>query len=159
MKRVFSGHSASHSFFLNDQGDLYTLGRNEHGQTGLPKDAKASGGGGTAIYTSTRLDREHHFVPPLPSNKDGDVIHVACGRSHSVLCTRSGAVYATGLNKDGQCGNKQTQGDLEKFRRVDAAPFVKEKDAVVMCAAGLTFSLLCTASGKGEYSAIATRMR
>lgn len=156
MVRVFSGHSACHAFFLNDQGDLYALGRNEHGQLGLPKGAKKADGdaSATAVFTATRLDRQAHFHPALPHGRDGDVVQVACGRHHTLLCTRAGTVYAAGLNANGQCGNKQTQqngGDLEHFRKIDTAPFLKEKDPVVMVAAGITFSLVCTQAGKGEF--------
>lgn len=151
MKRVFSGHSASHAFFLNEHGDLFAIGRNEHGQLGLPSEATEDGTpSGKAIYTATRLQRDTHFVPPLPANSDGDVVHVACGRNHSILCTRAGSVYAVGLNAVGQCGHPQTDADLQLFRKVSTAPFIKEKDPVVMVAAGWTFSLALTASGKGE---------
>lgn len=161
MKRVFSGHSASHAFFLNEHGDIYALGRNEHGQLGLPRvpkpaPASAIGSksedavqiGGKNVYTATRLDRDVHFSPPLPADQEGDIVHVACGRNHSILCTRSGSVYAAGTNALGQCGNGQTEGDIEIFKRIEKAQFTKDKDAVVMVSAGITFSLILTASGK-----------
>ena len=143
--RVFSGHSACHAFFLNTSGDIYTLGRNEHGQCGL-----ALAEHGPTISTATRLDRSRHFAPGLPAGPEGDVVHVACGRQHTLLCTRAGSVYAAGKNANGQCGSEKL-GDLTLFRRIEVAPFVKEKDPVVMVGAGITFSLVCTASGKGEW--------
>lgn len=147
MKRVFSGHSAVHAFFLNEHGDLFALGRNEHGQLGLPI-AETDNVGGKAIYSATRLDRDAHFLPPLPHKSDGDVVDVACGRNHTLLCTRDGRVYTAGLNTNGQCGHPNTQGDVQLFHRIEVAPFVKEKDAVVKVAAGITFSLALTVSGK-----------
>lgn len=144
MAKVFSGHSASHAFFLNLSGDIYTIGRNEHGQCGLSLSEH-----GSTITTAFRLDRAKNFLPQLPMGREGDVVHVACGRQHTLLCTRAGSVYAAGKNANGQCGNSKLS-DLETFQRVESAPFIKEKDPVVMSAAGITFSLVCTASGKGE---------
>lgn len=144
MTRVFAGHSACHAIFLNEHGDVYVLGRNEFGQCGL-----ASSTHGTVISSATRLDRDNDFSPALSHGPEGDIVHVACGRSHSLLCTRGGSVYATGKNANGQCGIANL-GDIGRFKRIDTAPFVKEKDPVIQVAAGVTFSLLCTASGKGE---------
>lgn len=147
IKRVFSGHSAVHAFFLNVHGDLFALGRNEHGQLGLPITPNDDVGG-KAVFMATRLDRDIHFVPAAPHTSDGDVVDVSCGRNHTLLCTRDGKVYAAGLNTNGQCGHPKTQGDVELFHRIEVAPFVKDKDPVVKVAAGITFSLALTASGK-----------
>lgn len=147
MIRVFAGHSACHAFFLNQFGDIYALGRNEFGQCGLPTSEY-----GTSISTSTRLDRKKHFTPELPLNSDGDIVHVACGRQHTLLCTKEGSVYAAGKNALGQCGNARLT-DLTKFTKIEAATFAKDKDPVIMVGAGITFSLICTKSGKGEGAA------
>jgi alpha-tubulin suppressor-like RCC1 family protein len=144
MIKVFAGHSACHAFFLNQFGDIYAYGRNEVGQTGLPISEH-----GSSVFTATRLDRGEHFVPELSSGPEGDIVQVACGRFHTLVCTRGGSVYAAGKNANGQCGSSKLV-DLERFRKIEVAPFVKEKDPVVMVGAGITFSLICTASGKGK---------
>jgi alpha-tubulin suppressor-like RCC1 family protein len=144
MVRVFSGHSASHVFFLNELGDVYVMGRNEQGQCGLTTNDH-----GTVISTATRLDRRKHFKPELLEGSEGDIVYVSCGRSHTLLCTRAGAVYSAGKNALGQCGHSNL-GDVQGFKKIEVAPFVREKDPVIQVAAGITFSLICTKSGKGE---------
>jgi alpha-tubulin suppressor-like RCC1 family protein len=144
MVRVFSGHSACHAFFLNDRGDAYVMGRNEQGQCGLTtKDH------GTVISTAIRLDRQENFKPELPIGSDGDIVHISCGRGHTLLCTKGGAVYSAGKNALGQCGHSNL-ADVQGFKKIETAPFVREKDPVVQVAAGITFSLILTKSGKGE---------
>lgn len=49
-----------------------------------------------------------------------------------------------------QLGRSVTK-DQFKFVRVDSAGFVRQKDAAVQVAAGVDFSLVLTASGKGAY--------
>lgn len=142
MTRVFSGHSASHVFFLNELGDVYVLGRNEQGQCGLPISEY-----GTVISTATRLDRSKDFKPELAYGSDGDIVHIACGRHHTLLCTRAGLVYSTGRNTNGQCGHSNLV-DIQGFRKIEAS--ILNKDPVIQVGAGLTFSMLCTTSGKCE---------
>lgn len=144
MVRVFTGHSACHVFFLNELGDVYVMGRNEQGQCGLTVKEH-----GAVVSTATRLDRRKHFQPELPIGSEGDIVNVSCGRHHTLLCTKSGAVYSAGRNALGQCGQPNL-ADVHGFKKMDVAPFVREKDPVVQVAAGLTFSLICTLSGKGE---------
>ncbi len=124
-----------------------------------------------SIYTPFALDRSLHFDPPLPAGAAGDIVEAACGRHHTLLVTRAGRVYAAGLDSSGQLGLGEGSGESEangrtpppgaarsganadivdRFRRIDDAPFVKGKDPVVQVACGNTFSLALTKGGKGE---------
>jgi len=107
MQHVFSGHSACHSFFVSTSGEAYVLGRNEHGQCGLPLNASHSAGAsaaasGKAIHVPIKLDRNHHFHPSRPAGPEGEIIDIACGRNHTLLCTRGGDVWGAGSNFFGQ---------------------------------------------------------
>lgn len=144
MVKVFSGHSACHAFFLNKLGDVYVMGRNEQGQCGLPVSEH-----GTVISTATRLDRSQHFKPELSYGPEGDIVNIACGRHHTLLCTRAGLVYSAGRNSNGQCGHSNF-GDIQGFQKIEAA--ILARDAVVQVGTGLTFSMICTTSGKCEYT-------
>lgn len=101
MARIFSGHSASHSVFVSTTGEAYVLGRNEHGQCGLPLTGSSSAAG-KAIHVPIKLDRNQHFNPPRPAGTDGDIVDVACGRHHTLLCTKGGDVWGAGMNTAGQ---------------------------------------------------------
>lgn len=119
MRRVFTSHSSSHAVMLSVAGDAFVLGRNEHGQCGMPiaptqsaasssKGSKQNGVDGSssrsgpAVSEPIKLDRTRHFSPPLPTGEKGDIVHAACGRQHTLLVTRAGSVYSAGGNANGQ---------------------------------------------------------
>lgn len=128
MAHIFSGHSACHSVFVSTSGEAYVLGRNEHGQCGLPLTASHAAGSsaaasGKAIHVPIKLDRNHHFNPPRPAGPDGDIVDVACGRHHTLMCTRGGDVYGAGMNSAGQvCISEVSAESAERLRptRIDA---------------------------------------
>ena len=151
MKRVVTSHSSCHAVLLSLDGDAYVLGRNEQAQCGLdfrPDPASAAAGkpSGPSIWETYKLDRAADFHPPL-SPKTA-IVNAATGRSHTLLVTDTGAVYAAGLNSNGQCGLPTEHTTILGFHRIDSAPFIKEKDPVLSASCGLTFSMLLTASGK-----------
>lgn len=67
---------------------VFGLGSNHCGQLGRY----------VPTYTTTLTDLQLHTV------MEGDVVSVACGQRHTLVCTSSGCVYATGDNSYGQLG-------------------------------------------------------
>ncbi|KAN0062784.1 hypothetical protein ACQY0O_004980 [Thecaphora frezii] len=147
MSRVHTSHSSCHAVLLSVDGDAYVLGRNEQGQCGFSPKPVAEAPSGPAVWSPVKLQRAQHFSPPLPADDKGDIIYAATGRSHTLLVTAAGAVYAAGLNSSGQCG-LPLQNIVDGFQKIETAPFIRDKDAVVAASCGATFSMLLTASGK-----------
>jgi protein ATS1 len=52
---------------------------------------------------------------------DDDIAHIAAGGNHTLLLTKSGAVYVSGCNIDGRCGpqyhDQDEDGNISHFRR------------------------------------------
>lgn len=104
-----AAQGASGEFFicLTSTGEVWVFGLNSSGQLGL--------GHTRSIDTPTRVDK---FAPaaqpngniaaasqtPLPSK----IVSIAAGRSHSLVLTSEGSVYAFGRNVEGQLGLAQT---------------------------------------------------
>lgn len=103
--------------------------------------------GGIAIAEPFHLHRTNNFLPALDKSSKGDIVHAACGRSHSLLVTRGGQVYASGTNANSQIALPRS-GETQIFTRIEGAPWSKSSDPVVQVAAGLTFSLFLTANGR-----------
>lgn len=148
MRRIFSSHSSCHAVLLSEEGEAYVIGRNEQGQCGLPNYSVAGTKlSGSAVWDAYKLDRATDFIPPLSSSDDSNISFAACGRSHTLLVTAAGSVYATGVNTSGQCG-LPNMSVLHTFQKIETAPFIKDKDPVIAASCGNTFSMLLTKSGK-----------
>lgn len=134
---------------LSVDGDVYIIGRNEHGQCGLPirPVPGSSKPSGVAVWDAYMLDAATDFSPALPSGPKGHIVAAACGRSHTLLITADGSVYSAGLNTSGQCGHPESQ-TVPLFTRIETGAFIKERDPIVAASCGLTFSMLLTQSGK-----------
>lgn len=90
------GHS---SFYINDKGQLFGWGLNNHGQLGI--------GHKENVCNPTRVYW----------NEPEEVTQVAGGEHHTIALTKSGRVYNWGRNDEGECG----VGDLfGKYRREQA---------------------------------------
>ena len=148
--KIYTSHSGCHALFLTTRGDVYVIGRNDHGQLGFPPSSSSTAT--SATFEPVRLDRSQHFSPPLPASRQGDIVHAAAGRHHSLLVTRAGTLYASGNGQSGQTGLGK-EADVHKFTRVESAPWIKAKDRVVKVACGITFSVVITASGLSECDA------
>ncbi|XP_052751385.1 protein RCC2 homolog [Galleria mellonella] len=121
---IVSGCSAGHSILVSEEGDAYTFGRNACGQLGFGD-------------TTTR-----DIPEAVPTLKGLNIIHAAVGRNHSLFVTDTGAVYACGDNKSGQCGVGNTTAQILKPTRIkySGAPIVK-----VGC--GAEFSMILDCNG------------
>ena len=80
-----AGHCVAHT----QTGEAWSWGRDEHGQCGV---GDATLGRATLVEAPKRLE--------VPSSID----RVACGRAHTLLLTKSGAVLGCGRNHAGQLG-------------------------------------------------------
>jgi alpha-tubulin suppressor-like RCC1 family protein len=83
-KDIFCGNHAS--FYLNDKGQLFAWGLNNHGQLGI----------GNKMNTCT---------PTYVYALDGIPVKEVAGGEHHTLCvTEDGRVFCWGRNDEGQCG-------------------------------------------------------
>ncbi|XP_058798265.1 probable E3 ubiquitin-protein ligase HERC4 [Phymastichus coffea] len=77
----------NHTLALTNNGELYTWGSNSDGQLGLGQDIK--------METKPKLISSLFGIP---------IAFIACGGYHSIIVTKSGAVYGWGKNTFGQLG-------------------------------------------------------
>lgn len=135
-KTAVSGPCAAHFVLLSDTGDAYVMGRNDHGQLACP-DLKS---------------RPYPVLCSIPSSSPDPVVTAACGRSHTLLVTKSGACYAAGLNTSGRLGisyvSNSREPNVVKWTRVT----IPSKEKIISVAAGADFSVWVCASG-AVYSA------
>ncbi|UJR38108.1 hypothetical protein I4U23_030788 [Adineta vaga] len=75
-----------HSLGLTDDGTVYAIGLNSHGQLGL----------GHA--------KDCRFATPITCLRGSPIVHIACGAYHSLIVSKSGTVFSCGLNSSGQLG-------------------------------------------------------
>eukprot|EP00742_Colponemidia_sp_Colp-10_P002990 GILJ01003191.1.p1 GENE.GILJ01003191.1~~GILJ01003191.1.p1 ORF type:complete len:574 (+),score=72.27 GILJ01003191.1:35-1756(+) len=122
-KRVVSvGCSYYHSVVACENDELYSFGRNDHGQLGHGDHAD-------------RL--EPQLVVAMQGKK---VTSIGCGQYHTVLCTDSGEVYSMGKNDYGQLGLGMSTMSQDQPR------FISELQAynVVKVASGYYHSIALT---------------
>ena len=102
-QRVHARSVAAGAFFshvVSDDGRLFSWGSNTYGELGVPM---MSGDDGAMVEAGHDAPRE--VATPL----DARVHAAAGGRTHSLVLSRRGDVFAAGRNKHGQLGH----GDLE----------------------------------------------
>ncbi|XP_052123061.1 X-linked retinitis pigmentosa GTPase regulator-like isoform X2 [Frankliniella occidentalis] len=139
----FANNAASHFFIRNDpvvemscgdehtavvcqNGRVFAFGNNSWGQLGL-------GHKNTATMPSC-----------VKSLKPEKATHVACGKSHTIISTFSGKVFAFGSNMDCQLG----VGDTEERVSPEEVPgLFTGEDGVRMLAAGCQHSAVLTVDG------------
>ncbi len=85
--QTFSSSNSQHLHILLVNGSLMALGRNNHGQLGVGNDS-----------------RVYHQPIPVTLPLKISVAKISTGKSHSLLLSTDGAVYATGSNEFGQLG-------------------------------------------------------
>jgi len=76
------------SLFLTKDGNVYSCGASDFGQTGH---------GRTSRYSLS--PEKIHML------EKHNITRMACGQYHSLICTEEGDVYSWGFNKDGQLGH------------------------------------------------------
>ena len=123
IRHVGSGQDAGHVVVVDETGQAWSWGNNEHGQLGQGD-------------TRHRLDIVNHRLHvwytdhlfrriPTPISGTGPgghtIVAVSLGARHTLLLTSLGSVLATGDNTDGQCG----QGEM-KTKNGEKMVFVRE---------------------------------
>lgn len=122
---VNKGSGSAYCMAINEDGKVFSWGRNECGQLGL---------GGT----------KDKFVPTLINEITGhEIVEVATGKSHTLFLTSEGKVLACGSNAEGQCGQGRKCANLEKPKLIQY-----DGPDVVSVAAGALFSVLLDNEGK-----------
>ncbi|CAF3739050.1 unnamed protein product [Adineta steineri] len=82
--QIASGYN--HCLGLTDDGTVYAIGINTHGQLGL---------GNT---------KDCRDATPITCLRGSPLVHIACGAYHSLIISKSGTVFTCGLNESGQLG-------------------------------------------------------
>ncbi|CAF4909512.1 unnamed protein product [Rotaria sp. Silwood1] len=80
----------NHCLGLTDDGTVYAVGLNAHGQLGL--------GHNKGCRSAT----------PIACLRGSPIVYIACGAYHSVIISKSGTVFTCGLNASGQLGLSDT---------------------------------------------------
>src|SRR5690349_17347399 len=75
-----------HSLLLNEDGLVFSFGKNEYGQLGL---------GNKIDQTTPQL---------ITSLENIRIKKISCGRDHSLLLSEDGLIYSFGFNQFGQLG-------------------------------------------------------
>lgn len=86
---VQASAGSSYSIILTDQGEVFSFGAGDYGQTGL----------GTSAERYTRVPSQ---IKALSEHK---VVDISAGPYHAACTTASGAMFVWGMGGDGQIGN------------------------------------------------------
>ncbi|XP_063870705.1 X-linked retinitis pigmentosa GTPase regulator-like isoform X2 [Scylla paramamosain] len=113
-----------HTAVLTESGRVFTIGNNNMGQLGL----------GT-----TKPVLKPSCVKSIKPEK---VVHIGCGRSHTIAACFSGAVYAWGHNGDGQLGTGDHVDHLSPVQ------ILKLEAPAAGVAAGSSHSIVLTEDGE-----------
>lgn len=105
VRQISSGYR--HTLFLKEDGTVWAVGGNEHGQLGIGK----------------KSDGEKLFTEPVQVLGLTDVLQVAAGDNHSLAVKRDGTVWAWGGNEQGQLGDDSRKNGLQP-RVVEGLPKV-----------------------------------
>ena len=90
-----------HSAAVSEFGDLYTWGWNIKGQLGL-----------------SSSNNKNIFAIPEIVELDTEIEKVYCGDQHTIVRTKSGDFYGTGLSQFGQLGDIKTEF-VDHFTKLD----------------------------------------
>ncbi|EDR07538.1 uncharacterized protein LACBIDRAFT_250496, partial [Laccaria bicolor S238N-H82] len=129
--------SGCHFVVLDISGSAWLFGRNGSSALGLPAS--------TTEYVSENAPKE---VKPQDLGAAPGVrfVHAACGRNHTLLVGSCGTVWAAGANTLGQV-RVNVCPEVPSFKSVPVT-HGGNVEHVVQAAAGITFSIVLTESGK-----------
>jgi alpha-tubulin suppressor-like RCC1 family protein len=102
----------NHVFYRLASGRVYSCGRNEYFESGVPMD--------TSLYAPVEVDFANH----LPNGKTR-VSSVFCGSWHSIFLTEDQQLYSSGINENGELGLGFKAQGRDKNRAVPSKMNVK----------------------------------
>ncbi|KIM60123.1 hypothetical protein SCLCIDRAFT_16396 [Scleroderma citrinum Foug A] len=127
---------ACHFIALDIHGSAWMFGRNVPCALGL-----------TSVDMISENEPKRLRAAELGAQPGTRFVHAACGRSHTLLVDNQGQVWSAGANNFGQCGFPASPQILA-FKTVDGPYLDGKRQRVVKAAAGITFSIVLTESGK-----------
>lgn len=116
---------AYHTAAVSASGEVYTWGRGDVQQLGLPSEKLLKDEIGSCVLRPTKVKWIN------------DAVSIACGEAHTLVLLKNGSVFAFGWNEDGQLGLESS-----KTRQV---PIPKK---IVKISAGALFSAALSETGK-----------
>ncbi|KAH9941975.1 RCC1/BLIP-II [Amylocystis lapponica] len=128
--------SGCHVVALDVDGTAWLFGRNERAALGVA---------GTEVVSENAPRRL--TAQQLGASKETRFVYAACGKNHTLLVGSEGQLWTTGANNAGQCGHPVCP-EVTSFKLVQGPKVAGVKERVVKAAAGNTFSLVLTESGK-----------
>ncbi|KAJ3576562.1 hypothetical protein NP233_g354 [Leucocoprinus birnbaumii] len=136
--RITSVHTSCascHFVAIDVDGNAWLFGRNGFSCLGVSGEE----------YVSENAPR---MVKPseLGAAKGTKFVYAASGRNHTLLVGSDGTVWSAGINNLGQCGHS-TCPEVSHFKAVNVT-HGGNKERVVQAAAGISFSLVLTDTGK-----------
>ncbi|KAH7919448.1 RCC1/BLIP-II [Leucogyrophana mollusca] len=126
---------ACHFIVLDTDGAAWMFGRNAPTALGVKDD----------MISETTPRRV--LASDLGAEEGTKFVHAACGKSHSLLVDSEGQVWSAGANNYGQCGHPVV-AQITSFKAIDGPSLDGTRERVVKAAAGVTFSIVLTESGK-----------
>ena len=126
-KVVFVASNAYYTACITEDGDTFTWGDGEHGQLG-------------------HGDNKNQSSPKIVAGLAGKhAKQVACGESHTIVCTEDGRVYSFGDAAHGQLGHGNSETALTPILIQQAQ---LEGKCVVQVACGSVHSMALTSDGR-----------
>ncbi|CAL1714552.1 unnamed protein product [Somion occarium] len=132
---IHTSCAGCHCVALDVDGTAWLFGRNERSALGASGDAVSE----NAPLRLTAQD--------LGAPKGTTFVDAACGRSHTILVGSNGQFWAAGDNKMGQCAHPPCP-EVSTFKLGHAPKVNGNREVVVKAAAGISFSLVLTESGR-----------
>ncbi|KAI0766088.1 RCC1/BLIP-II [Trametes elegans] len=121
---------------LDTDGVAWMFGRNDKSCLGLP---------GVDVISENAPRRL--AAQDLGAAPDSRFVHAGCGRNHTLLVGSEGQLWSAGANQAGQCGHSAC-AEIPSYKLVNGPKLGGAKEKVVQAAAGVTFSVVLTESGK-----------
>ncbi|TFK89603.1 RCC1/BLIP-II [Polyporus arcularius HHB13444] len=133
---IHTSCAGCHCVVLDVDGVAWMFGRNDKSCLGVA--------GIDAIS-----ENEPRRITPqdLGAPKHTRFVHAACGRNHTLLVGSDGQLWSAGANHAGQCGHPACP-EIQSFKLVQGPKYGGAKEKVTKAAAGTTFSIVLTESGK-----------
>ncbi|KAI0793742.1 RCC1/BLIP-II [Fomes fomentarius] len=133
---IHTSCAGCHCVVLDIDGVAWIFGRNDKSCLGVPD-----------VDAISENEPRRVTAQDLGAPKDTRFVHAACGRNHTLLVGSDGHLWTAGANHAGQCGHPACP-EIPSFRLVNGPKLNGAKEKVVTAAAGTTFSLVLTESGR-----------